>query len=126
MCGQRPGQRAALPLGPQPQVDAVRLPAVGDRRQQPDDLADHAIAILLDAQDRADANEGELHLDAEVLQRIGGQEIGMRIIHPREAGQIHLLDVTGLDITEVFQHALVALAQGGLGFLLGFLAEQVV
>ena len=40
--GQRAGQRAAVPFGPQPQIDAVGLAAVGVRRQQADDLADDA------------------------------------------------------------------------------------
>ena len=40
--GQRARQRAAVAFGPQPQIDAIGLAAVGVRRQQPHDLADDA------------------------------------------------------------------------------------
>lgn len=51
----------ALPLGAQPQVHPVGLAAVGVRRQQPDQLADHAGEVLVGA-DAGGAPAGGLPL----------------------------------------------------------------
>ena len=45
--GQRARQRAALPFGPQPQIDAVRLAAVGVRAQEPHHLGADAGEVIV-------------------------------------------------------------------------------
>jgi len=90
------------------------------------DLLDHAVAVVLDAQHGADADEREFHLDAEILQGVGGKIGGMGVIHPGEAGEKHLLHVERLDIADILQHALIAFAHGCLGLRRGFLGQQVL
>ena len=98
--------------------------AVG--RAAGDDLPDHAVAVVLDAQHGADADEGELHLDAEILQGVGGEIVGMRVVHPGERSQEDLLDILALDVAEILEHALVALAHRGLGVIGRFLGEEIL
>ncbi len=49
--GQRPGQRAALSLGPQPQIDAIGLAAVGVRAEQAHHFGDDAGEEIVVADD---------------------------------------------------------------------------
>ena len=91
-----------------------------------DDFTHDAVAVLFGAQDRTDADERKFHLNAEILEAVGGEIRGVRVIHPRQAGEIHFLNVGGLDVADVFEHAFVALAHGGLGIAEGLVVDEVL
>jgi hypothetical protein len=75
-----------------------------------DDLLDDGVAVLLGEGD-PDALEGELHLDAELLEELGGEVTGVRVERLGECveegrvelGLLHLLRPSGAQLVAVDQ-----------------------
>ena len=74
-----------------------------DQRSTGNDFL-HGAVVVLDAEDRADADQLELHLDAKILERFGREIIRVRVIQPRHVGKEEFGDFVTFDFAEVLEH----------------------
>ena len=89
------------------------------------DFFDVAV-IVFDAQERADADELEFHLNPKILEGFGGEIGGMRVVKASHASEVNFGKVSAFDLGEIFEHALVAFVDRGLGFLDRFFIQELV
>ena len=132
--GQRPGQRAALPLGAQAQVHAVRLPAVGVGRQQPHHLPDQPGEELVVAQARAPAAGRAVRVvDEHQVDVAGVVQLLAAELAERQHGAAGRPPVGGVRLAEALDQAAAGGAEGdlqgdvgGAGQLAGDLLQRPV
>ena len=88
-----------------------------------DDLFDDT-GVFFESKDGPYAAELEFHLDGEILEGLGGEVGGVRVVEMGDGAEIELGQITAVDFRDVFEHALVTLLDRHFGLVGRFLVQN--